>query len=71
MFDVVAEFPMLALILQLDCHADTHRLQIGVVNIGRNDHAPARDLRLGSTRRVTCSRLAMYSISSVMTPWRA
>ena len=44
MFDVVAELPMLALILQLRRHADAHRLQVGVVDVGRDDHAAARHL---------------------------
>ena len=42
MFDVVAEFPILALILHFDSIADRHRLEIGVPDVGRDDHAAAR-----------------------------
>ena len=43
MFDVVDELPILALILHLRRHADAHRLQVGVMDVGGDDHAAARD----------------------------
>ena len=42
-FEVVAEFPMLALILQQRRHADAHRLQVVMVDVGGDDGAAARD----------------------------
>ncbi len=43
MFDVVEELPMFALILHSGGDADAHRLQIGVMDVGRDDHPAARN----------------------------
>ena len=43
MFEVVEELPILALILQLRSDADRHRLEVRVVDVGRDDHPAARD----------------------------
>ena len=70
MFEVVAELPMLALILQRGRHADAHRLEVGVVDVGGNDHAAARHFGADQLR-LEALAAATYSISSVTTPWRA
>ena len=41
--EVTAELPMLALILQRRCDADRHRLELGMIDVGRDDHAAAGD----------------------------
>ena len=41
--DVTAELPMLALILHRRRHADRHRLKLGMVDVGGDDHASAGD----------------------------
>ena len=43
MFEVTAELPMLELILHLRGHADAHRLEFRVVDVGGNDHPAAGD----------------------------
>ena len=56
MFDVVEELPMLALILQQGRHADAHRLEIGVMDVGGDDHAPARHFVAHGFRRQALAR---------------
>ena len=70
-FEVVAELPMLALIL----HFDSTPMHIGsrlvVIDVGGDDHAAARDFVANQLRGVRPSRCATYSISPVIVPWRA
>ena len=42
---------MLALILQSDCDADRHRLQLGMIDVGGDDHAAAGDFVADEFRR--------------------
>ena len=70
MFDVVAEFPMLALILQLEAtpmHIGSRLVWWMLAGMIMRPRATSD--RISSP--VTCSRLATYSISWVTMPWRA
>ena len=68
MFDVVDGIADVRVDLAQRGHADAHRLQIGVVDIGRDDHPAARHFIANGLRRQGAPGGATYSISSVIRP---
>ena len=62
MSDVVEEFPILALILQHGRHADAHRLEVGVMDVGGDDHAPARHFVADQVRRQALARRDVFHL---------
>ena len=61
---------MFALILHPRLHADRHRLERRVVDVGGDDHPAAGDL-VADELGVELLALGDGSISAVTTPWRA
>ena len=53
--------------LALAGDANRHRLEVGVINVGRDNHAAPRHL-FHDQRFRKFSRLATWAISSVITP---
>ena len=56
--------------LHQEVAADDHRLELEVIDVGRDDRAAARDLARTKSAG-SPSRTAMNSISGVISPWRA
>ena len=68
---LTAELPMLALIFTRKLPADDHRLEFGMIDVGRNDGAARAPPPIRTNSAGSPSRSAMNAISGVISPRRA